>query len=79
MRFFADQDIYQCTVDYLLALEHDVLRAKDAGLARASDEELLHYAHREQRLLITRERALELLSSSSTASTAVLSYCVLTH
>ena len=56
MRFLADQDVYQCTVDYLLALEHDVLRVKDARLAGASDEELLHYAHREQRLLITRDK-----------------------
>lgn len=56
MRFFADQDVYQCTVDHLRALEHDVLRAKDAGLARASDEELLRYACGEQRLLITRDK-----------------------
>ena len=56
MRFLADQDVYQRTVDHLCALEHDVLRARDAGLARASDEELLRYAHREQRLLITRDK-----------------------
>ena len=56
MRFLTDQDVYQCTIDYLCALGHDVLRAKDAGLARASDEELLRYAYREQRLLITRDK-----------------------
>jgi len=56
MRFLADQDVYHSTVLYLRALGHEVLRASDAGLARASDEELLRRACQEQRILITRDK-----------------------
>jgi len=56
MRFLADQDVYQVTVEFLRALGHDVLRAPDAGLARASDSDLLLYARGERRIMITRDK-----------------------
>jgi predicted nuclease of predicted toxin-antitoxin system len=55
MRFLADQDVYQVTVDFLRSLNHDVLRVREAGLARASDSELLLYARSERRIMITRD------------------------
>jgi len=45
MKFIADQDVYQTTVDYLKSLGYDVLKANDVGLQRALDEELLRYAY----------------------------------
>jgi predicted nuclease of predicted toxin-antitoxin system len=56
MRFLADQDVYQITVDFLQTLGHEVLRAAEAGLSRAADEELLHYAQKEGRILVTRDK-----------------------
>lgn len=66
MKFLADQDVYQTTVDYLKSLGYDVLKASDVGLQRALDEELLRYAYENQRILITRDKgygALVFLSS----------------
>ena len=56
MKFFTDQDVYQITVDYLKSIGYDVLMASDVGLQRASDEELLHYAYKHERTLITRDK-----------------------
>ncbi len=56
MKFFADQDVYEATVRRLLALGHDVLRAREAGLSRADDDELLRHAHAEGRIMVTRDK-----------------------
>lgn len=56
MRFLADQDVYQVTVEFLRALDHDVLRAREAGLATASDSDLLLYARNERRIMLTRDK-----------------------
>jgi predicted nuclease of predicted toxin-antitoxin system len=56
MKFLADQDVYQVTVEFLRNLGHDVLRASDAGLARASDSDLLLYARDQRRIMITRDK-----------------------
>jgi len=56
MRFLADQDIYQTTADFLRELGHDLIRARDIGLSRASDDDLLKYAHHEGRILLTRDK-----------------------
>ena len=56
MRFLADQDVYQSTVDFLRALGHDVVCVREIGMARASDEEILDQAHKEQRLLLTKDK-----------------------
>jgi len=56
MKFFVDQDVYQIAVDYLKSIGYDVLKASDVGLQRASDEELLRYAYKHERILITRDK-----------------------
>jgi len=56
MRFLADQDVYEPTVKWLVALGHDVLRAREAGLSRAVDQELLRRAHEAGRIFITRDK-----------------------
>ncbi|MGC9394160.1 MAG: DUF5615 family PIN-like protein [Anaerolineae bacterium] len=56
MKFFVDQDVYQVTIDFLRDLGHDVLCAAEAGLSRASDVTLLHYARQDGRMLVTRDK-----------------------
>lgn len=56
MRLFIDQDVFQVTVRFLQKLDHDVLTAKDAGLATAPDQALLEFAINEQRILVTRDK-----------------------
>jgi predicted nuclease of predicted toxin-antitoxin system len=56
MKFLADQEVYALTVRFLSGLGHDVLTANAAGLAAASDRDLLEAAHRDDRLLVTRDR-----------------------
>ena len=41
MRFLADQDVYRVTVEFLRHLGHSVVTASEAGLHRASDQDLL--------------------------------------
>jgi len=48
--------VYEKTVLRLIEEGHDVLRARDVGLSAASDMELLAYAERERRILITRDK-----------------------
>lgn len=56
MRFLADQDVWQVTINFLRALGHEVQRAADVGLERASDEQLLDHAHGAVRILLTRDK-----------------------
>lgn len=56
MRFLADQDVYQTTIDLVRGTGHEVLTAKEAGLHRASDEELLRAALEDKRILLTRDK-----------------------
>jgi predicted nuclease of predicted toxin-antitoxin system len=56
MRLIADQDVYQVTVEFLRSIGHDVLQAKDAGLSSPSDLALLEHAHRDHRVLVTRDK-----------------------
>lgn len=56
MRFLSDQDVYEPTVKRLVALGHDVLRAREIGLSRAADSELLRRAHEAERIFITRDK-----------------------
>ena len=56
MRFLADQDVWKVTLDLLRDWDHDVLTAKQIGMARASDEDLLKEARRDNRLFITRDK-----------------------
>jgi len=56
MKFLADHDVYRVTTLFLAGLGHDVVRVADIGLAAAPDQDLLDYAHQDQRILITRDR-----------------------
>ncbi len=46
------------TARFLQKLGQDVIRVAQLGLARAADEELLHTAHAQQRIMVTRYRDL---------------------
>ncbi len=56
MKFFADQDVYQVTIEFLRDSGHDVRCTAEVGLNRASDVILLQYARQEKRILITRDK-----------------------
>ena len=56
MRFLLDHDVYAAMAGHLTNLGHDVVRAAELGLSRASDEELLEAARANARLLVTRDR-----------------------
>jgi hypothetical protein len=51
--FLADQDIWKVTLDLLRSWGHNVVTAKEIGMARASDEDLLKVTKGENRLFIT--------------------------
>lgn len=56
MRFLSDEDVYESTVRAVEAWGHDVVRAREAGLTQADDEQVLRAAARDGRLLLTRDR-----------------------
>ena len=56
MKFLADQDVYEVTVRLLETEGYQVLRARDAGLATAADEDLLAFAYQNGYTLITRDK-----------------------
>lgn len=75
MRILVDQDVYQVTVQFLRDLGHDVTRAADEGLARASDETILQHAAREKRVVVTRDKgfgALVFLAGHKTCGVVLL-------
>ncbi len=53
MNLFADECVYKITVDLLRSWGHDVLTAQEVGLSGKPDEEILAYAVRHERVLIT--------------------------
>ena len=55
MRFLTDQDVYQITTLTLIQWGHDVITAKQVGMQRASDRDLLRKANETERLFLTRE------------------------
>jgi predicted nuclease of predicted toxin-antitoxin system len=56
MRFFADQDVYAITINFLRGLGHDVVTASQLGMAKAEDAELLRVAHQQGQTFVTRDR-----------------------
>jgi predicted nuclease of predicted toxin-antitoxin system len=56
MKFLADQDVYVSTIDFLVSLGHDVVRASQLGMARSADEHLLQEAQQQSRIFVTRDR-----------------------
>ena len=77
MRFLADQDIYQTTVDFLRGMGHEVVTAKEAGLQQAPDKELLQVALETRRILLTRDKdfgALTFVAARSTKGVILLRF-----
>lgn len=56
MRLLLDQDVYATTARFLVALGHDVVSVAAVGLSRAQDQEILHMAQDQNRILVTRDR-----------------------
>ncbi len=56
MKFLTDQDVYQATVELLRGLGYEVETAREVGVARALDEELLKRARNRRRVLMTRDK-----------------------
>lgn len=56
MQFLVDQDVYYMTIEWLRKEGHDVVTAKQIGMERAADEELLKEAWDMGRLLVTRDK-----------------------
>lgn len=56
MKLLTDQDVYKITIDFLRKHGHDVVTAKELGLHKATDKELLEKARSTSRLLITRDK-----------------------
>lgn len=55
MNLLLDQDVYALTARALQAAGHDVVMVAASHGARAHDIDILHHAHRVERLLITRD------------------------
>jgi len=56
MRFLADQDVYQVTVEWLRGEGHEVVTARALEMQRAADDVLLQRARETDRLLLTRDK-----------------------
>lgn len=56
MKLLIDQDVYYCTVRFLKSNGHDVLLARDLGMSRSRDIELLEKAKQLSRILVTRDK-----------------------
>jgi len=56
MKLLLDQDVYAATARFLLDLGHDVVLVASIGLSRARDQEILHAAQEQNRILVTRDR-----------------------
>ena len=55
MKIFADECVWQCTVEFLRADDHTVITAQEAGLCETEDEYLLDYAVSKNCVFITRD------------------------
>ncbi len=56
MKLLLDQDVYEVTARFLIASDNDVVRVRELGMARASDEENLQKALELNRIFVTRDR-----------------------
>ncbi len=56
MKLLADQDVYHITIEWLRKNGHNVVTAREIGMARAADEELLAKAKEVNRLFLTRDK-----------------------
>lgn len=56
MKLLLDQDVYETTARFLISSGHDVVRAAELGMAKATDEENLQKALELNRIFVTRDR-----------------------
>jgi len=56
MKLITDHDVYKITVDFLRQHGHDVVTARELGLHKASDKELLEKTKAMNRILISRDK-----------------------
>jgi predicted nuclease of predicted toxin-antitoxin system len=56
MKFLIDQDVYKVTIDFLRGLGHEVITARELGLATASDIDILRAAYERNLILVTRDK-----------------------
>ena len=56
MRLLVDQDVYYVTIEWLRKEGHDVVTAKELGMQRAADEDLLKKAKVTDRFFLTRDK-----------------------
>ena len=56
MAFLSDHCFFVCGVEVLRRAGHDVIRASEVGLARASDEALIPFCLQAHRILLTLDR-----------------------
>lgn len=50
MKILADQDVYRLTIEKLKQWRHDVVTAKELGMHKSSDEDLLKSCRKARRL-----------------------------
>lgn len=53
MRLFADHCFFACGVDFLRKSGYDIIKASEAGLQKASDEEIIPFCGKENRIILT--------------------------
>ena len=56
MKFLLDQDVYALTAKFLVDAGYNIITAREIGMSRAKDEEILKIAQKQKRILITRDR-----------------------
>ena len=60
MKFLADQDVYWLTIKELRKWGHEVITARELGMQKASDDDLLDKARELSFILLTRDKDLML-------------------
>jgi len=53
MKLFADECVYQKTIEAIQSWGHDITTTRDVGLSGESDEQIFAYAVKEGRILVT--------------------------
>ncbi len=53
MKLFADHCFFSCGVELLRKNGYDIIKALDVGLQKASDEEIVSFCRKENRIILT--------------------------
>ncbi|MDI6736808.1 MAG: DUF5615 family PIN-like protein [bacterium] len=56
MKMFADENLFEPIIEFLMSLGHDVLSIRDAGLSGISDDEIYQLACKEKRIIISMDK-----------------------